>query len=124
MKILKCEGCGKIVILEKESACPTKCCGENMVELVAGQTDGAAEKHVPVVEVDGNIITVTVGSVEHPMLDNHYINFILLVTEDGYQVKTLKPGDAPKAVFAIAPGKKAIAAYEYCNLHGLWKTEI
>ena len=86
-------------------------------------TDAAGEKHVPVISVDGNVVTVTVGEVEHPMLEAHYITWIMLETEQGRQRKTLKPGDRPVAVFALTEGDKPVAAYEYCNLHGLWKAE-
>lgn len=92
-------------------------------ELVANTVDAAQEKHVPVISISGDTVTVTVGSVEHPSLDAHYIEFIVLVTEGGMQMKWLKPGMKPEAVFILAPGDRALAAYEYCNLHGLWKAE-
>jgi superoxide reductase len=95
-----------------------------MIEIVPNTTDGAVEKHVPVVAVDGNTVTVTVGEAEHPMLEAHYIQFIILETSQGFQKKDLKPGEKPEAVFALAPDEKPVAAYEYCNLHGLWKKEI
>ena len=91
-------------------------------ELVANTVDAAQEKHVPVIEVSGDTVTVKVGSVEHPSLDAHYIEFIVLVTETGMQMKWLKPGMKPEAVFKITD--KPIAAFEYCNLHGLWKAEV
>ena len=90
-------------------------------ELIANTVDAAFEKHVPVIEVAGDTVTVKVGSVEHPMLDAHYIEFIVLVTEGGMQMKWLKPGMKPEAVFKTTD--KPVAAYEYCNLHGLWKAE-
>ena len=123
MKIVKCESCGKIAIIVQDSACPTKCCGEPMTELVAGAVDAAKEKHVPVIAKDGNLVTVTVGSVEHPMIPEHYIQFIILETSAGYQKKDLKPGEKPAATFALAPGETAVAASEYCSRHGLWKAE-
>ena len=92
-----------------------------MKELVPGTTDAAVEKHVPVVKTEGNRVTVTVGSVEHPMLPEHFINFIVLETEKGFSVKHLNPGEKPEAVFTINDGEKVKAVYEYCNLHGLWK---
>lgn len=124
MKIVKCNECGKIAIIQVDSACPTKCCGEAMTELVPGAVDGALEKHVPAVTAQGSRIHAVIGEVEHPMLDAHFINFILLETEGGYQVKSLKPGDKPEADFIVADGDKAVAVYEYCNLHGLWKKEL
>ena len=93
-------------------------------ELIANITDGAHEKHVPQITIVGNAVTVKVGSVEHPSLDVHYIEFILLVTSTGIHTKWLKPGMKPEAEFALVEGEKAIAAYEYCNLHGLWKAEV
>ena len=123
MIILKCAKCGKMVFVEKKSGCPTMCCGDAMEELIPGSVDAAQEKHVPVLTARGNRVLVTVGSVEHPMLDAHYITFIVLETSQGYQKKDLKPGEKPEAVFALAEGEKVIAAYEYCNLHGLWKAE-
>ena len=124
MKFYKCEGCGKIAVLFRESACPTKCCGEPMVEVVPGTVDAAREKHIPDVAVEGNLVKVKVGSVEHPMLDAHYIEWIILETNQGFQKKDLNPGKAPVAVFALAEGETPIAAYESCNLHGIWKADI
>ena len=100
------------------------CCGEKMHELEPGVTDAATEKHVPVVSVNGNEVTVTVGEVMHPMTDAHYINWVVLETEKGCQRVDLTPSDAPVAKFVVADGDKAVAAYEYCNLHGLWKADI
>ena len=90
-------------------------------ELTENTTDGAYEKHVPVIEQTGNTVTVKVGSVEHPSLPAHYIEWILLETEQGFQIHYLKPGMKPEAVFKV--NDKPVAAYEYCNLHGLWKAE-
>ena len=92
-----------------------------MKEMIAGVTDGAREKHVPAVTVDGETVSVQVGSVEHPMMDAHYIQFIVLETKSGFQYAELEPGQEPKAVFKAAD---PVAAYEYCNLHGFWKAEI
>ncbi len=124
MKFYICKHCGNIVGMVNDAGVPLVCCGEKMSELVANTTDAAQEKHVPVVTVDGNLVTVEVGSVAHPMLEEHFIQWIALETEQGNQRKPLAPGAEPKAVFALAPGDKAIAAYEYCNLHGLWKAEL
>ena len=93
-----------------------------MKELIPGTSDGAHEKHVPVYTVEGNKVTVTVGAVEHPMLDVHYIEWISIQTKQGNQRKTLKPGDAPKACFMLCEGDEVEAVYAYCNLHSLWKT--
>lgn len=124
MKFYKCAGCGKIAVLFRESACPTKCCGEPMVEVEPGTVDAAREKHIPEVAVDGACVEVKVGAVTHPMMDAHYIEWIILETSQGFQKKDLKPGMEPKAVFALAEGEAPVAAYESCNLHGIWKAEI
>ena len=89
-------------------------------ELTANTVDAAQEKHVPVITISGDEVKVAVGSVEHPSLDAHYIEFIVLVTSTGMQMKWLKPGDKPEATFALVAGEKPISAFEYCNLHGLW----
>ena len=121
MKFFKCKKCGKIVALIKASACGTFCCDEEMAELVAGTTDAAVEKHVPVVTVNGGFIDVTVGSVAHPMEEKHFIEWIAVESEQGVQIKHLKPGQEPKASFALAAMDKFVQAYAYCNLHSLWK---
>ena len=122
IKFLKCSHCGNVVTYLVDKGVPLVCCGEKMTELVPNTTDAAGEKHVPVVKKEGNIVTVTVGSVEHPMLDEHYIMFIVLETKKGYQKADLKPQDKPVASFLLAEDDEVVAAYEYCNLHGLWKS--
>lgn len=113
--------CGCLVYVLHKGACDPTCCGEPMEELKAGSTDAATEKHVPVVSVADGKLTVKVGDVAHPMLEEHYIQWIALVTEDSVSIKYLKPGEAPEATFdAVESG----TVYEYCNLHGLWKTEF
>ncbi|MBO7710776.1 MAG: desulfoferrodoxin [Lachnospiraceae bacterium] len=124
MKFYQCEKCKKIVGMIQKSACPTMCCGEPMKEMVPNSTDAAAEKHVPVIGTEGNLVTVTVGSAAHPMLEEHYIMWIALESRQGMQRKALVPGGEPKAVFALAPGDEPVAAYAYCNLHGLWEAKI
>lgn len=124
-KFFICKHCGNIIEKVKDSGVPVVCCGEAMAELVANTSDGAQEKHVPVVTVDGNKVEVTVGSVTHPMTDEHYIAWIYLETNHGgLHRKCLDSSDAPKATFFLSEGEKAVAAYEYCNLHGLWKAEL
>lgn len=120
MKFLKCKKCGKVVHVLKDSACDTMCCGEAMVEIKANTTDAAVEKHVPVVSKNGNSVEVKVGSVVHPMEEKHYIEWIFLESKNAAQFKMLKPGDEPKAVFALNGIDEVLNAYAYCNLHGLW----
>ena len=98
--------------------------GKPMNFLTANTTDAAQEKHVPQVIVDGQKISVKVGSVEHPMTEAHLIQWIYLQTKRGGQYVHLTAADKPEAEFILADGDEAIAAYEYCNLHGLWKAEI
>ena len=119
-----CKHCGNIITMVHDAGVPVVCCGEKMTALVPGSTDAATEKHVPVVEVNGTEVKVKVGSVTHPMEEKHFIQWIYVQTEEGVQSKCLKPGQNPEVVFALAGGDKAVAAYEYCNLHGLWKKEL
>ena len=121
MKFYKCKHCGKIIAIVQETAVPTICCGEPMTQLVPGSVDASVEKHVPVVSRNGNTVTVTVGSAEHPMTTDHYIQWISLQTKHGNQRKVLKPSDKPVATFALLDGDEIEAVYAYCNLHGLWK---
>ena len=113
MKLLKCSVCGNIVEMIEDKGVPVMCCGKPMDELKANTTDGALEKHVPVAEIaDGNL-HVKVGSMEHPMLAEHYITMILV-----------EAGEKPEGVFPLGDYKGKVHVYEYCNLHGLWKTDI
>lgn len=121
LRVFRCKKCGQMVIMLKKSKCDMYCCGLAMEELIPGTTDAAVEKHVPVYEVKDNKVYVTIGDVIHPMVENHYIEWIILETEKGIQKKDLTPTDEPKAIFPLLEGDKVIAVYEYCNLHGLWK---
>ena len=123
MKFYVCNHCGNIIRYDKNSGVPVQCCGEAMKELVPGTTDGAFEKHVPVITQSDNLVTVTVGAVEHPMLSEHFIEWIVLETKNGTQKVQLSPGDKPVAQFSLVPGDEVVAAYEYCNLHRLWKKD-
>ena len=120
LKVYRCPSCGKMVISLKDSESPTICCGQPM-QLLTANTTGAREKHVPVVTREGNTVSVNVGSVDHPMISEHYIEWIALQTEKGFRIVYLEPGQAPKADFLADEQVKAV--YAYCNLHGLWKTE-
>lgn len=118
-----CKHCGKIVAVVADSKAPVMCCGEKMVELTANTTEAAVEKHIPVFEIANGKVTVTVGSVEHPMQDEHYIQWVALQTKQGSQMKPLNPGDKPQVCFALCDDDEVEAVYAYCNLHGLWKAE-
>ncbi|MCI9447561.1 MAG: desulfoferrodoxin [Lachnospiraceae bacterium] len=121
MKFYKCGECQSIAM---EIVPGSNAEGKTFQELVANTTDASGEKHVPAVTKNGDIIEVKVGELEHPMLKEHYIMWIYLQTEQGGHLRVLSPEDKPEAEFVLAAGDKAIAAYEYCNLHGLWKAEI
>lgn len=121
LKFFRCEHCGNIIEMIEDKGVPVVCCGQIMTELVAGTSDGAREKHVPVYEVNGNSVLVKVGEVAHPMIPEHYIQWIVLRTKNGVQRRELKPGEKPEASFALCEGDEVVAAYAYCNLHGLWK---
>lgn len=121
MKLFMCEICGNVAAVVKDSGVTLECCGQEMTELVPGTTDGAVEKHIPEVKVEGNKVTVTVGSVEHPMTDMHYIEWIEIETVDGSQKKVLHPGERPCVEFLLTEGDSVLTVYAYCNLHGLWR---
>ncbi len=121
LKFYRCPTCGKIVVMLNKKPCPTMCCGKPMEEIVAGTTDAAVEKHVPVYEVNGNTVKVCVGAVAHPMVDVHYIEWVVLQTKNGWQIKYLNPGEAPETCFAVTDDDEVEAVYAYCNLHSLWK---
>lgn len=124
VKFFKCNHCGNTVDMIYHSGVTPICCGEPMHQLIPNTVDAAVEKHVPVIEIDGTKVTVSIGSVEHPMISEHYIEWIVLHTQKGIQRKHLSPNDKPEAVFYIGEDDSVIEAYEYCNLHGLWKKEI
>mgnify|MGYP003571290092 CR=1 FL=1 len=122
IKFFKCKKCGKILELVNPGCPVVVCCGEEILELKANTTDGASEKHVPVIEQNGNQVVVKVGSAVHPMEEDHYIQWIEIETDKGIQRKYLKPKEEPKATFTLSD-ENLLAAYEYCNKHGLWKAE-
>ncbi len=121
MRFYRCNHCGNIIAVVKASGVPVMCCGEKMQEIIPGTTDASLEKHVPVFTAEGNTVTVKVGAAAHPMLPEHYIEWIALKTRFGNQRRALHPGDAPEAQFALLPGDEVEAVYAYCNLHSLWK---
>ncbi|MCD8085979.1 MAG: desulfoferrodoxin [Clostridiales bacterium] len=121
LKFYICEHCGNIIMKVQDRGVPVMCCGQKMTELVPGTTDAAAEKHVPDYKVEGNLVRVNVGSVDHPMIPAHYIEWIALKTREGVQIKHLNPGEKPAATFALSDGDSVEAVYAYCNLHSLWK---
>ena len=123
MKFYKCAHCGKIIAVVKESGVPVMCCGQKMTLLQSNTVEASTEKHLPVVTVEGDKVNVVIGSAAHPMVEEHSIQWVYLLTDKGGHRRKLSAGEAPEAVFALC-GEKPIAVYAYCNLHGLWKTDI
>ena len=122
-KFYICEHCGNIIGKINDAGVPLVCCGQKMTELVPGSVDASREKHVPVVTVEGDVVRVSVGSVAHPQTEEHHIAWVYLETDRGGQRKTLDVGAAPEVSFALS-GEKPLSVYAYCNLHGLWVTEL
>lgn len=122
MKIYRCKVCGNIITKLHDSGVLVVCCGETMGELVANTTDASIEKHVPVTVIENNVYMVKVGSEPHPMTFDHYIEWIILETYDGFMVTYLKPNSEAQAVFKTEQIVKS--AYAYCNIHGLWKSDV
>lgn len=119
----RCEVCGNIVVKVNDGGGQLSCCGQPMTIIEPNTTDAAQEKHVPVATLEGDKIIVNIGSVDHPMIDEHFIQWIYVVTEDGVLARCLKPNEAPHAEIALG-GQKPLAVYEYCNVHGLWKLDL
>ena len=120
-KFYICSHCGNIIAKVKDVGVPVMCCGQKMTEIIPGTTEASHEKHIPVYQVDGNIVTVRAGSVDHPMTAEHLIEWVSLQTKQGNQRKILAPGQEPVVRFALCEGDEVEAVYAYCNLHGLWR---
>ena len=118
-----CEHCGNIVGMIHDAGVPMMCCGQKMTKLEPGTVEASVEKHIPVATVENNTVKVVVGSVEHPMTQEHSITWVYLQTDRGGQRKCLDPDDKPEVIFALAD-EKPVAVYAYCNLHGLWKADL
>ena len=122
-KFYLCRHCGNLVGMIHDAGVSLVCCGEKMEALEPNTVEASGEKHLPVVTAEGNMLHVNVGSVEHPMLPEHYIQWIYVQTEHGGQRKALQPGDTPSVTFCLGDDR-AVAVYAYCNLHGLWMTQL
>lgn len=118
-----CEHCGNLIGMINDAGVPMMCCGQKMTKLEPGTVEASTEKHIPVVTVNENSVKAEVGSVAHPMTEEHSIMWVYLQTDKGGQRKNLKAGEEPSVTFALCD-EKPIAVYAYCNLHGLWKTEL
>ena len=122
-RFFKCSICGNVTGLIVDQGVPMMCCGKKMTELVPNTVEASTEKHLPAITASGDGIRVQIGSVPHPMDDEHHIGFVYVETELGGQRKVLKLGAEPKCSFCFVEDKP-VAVYAYCNLHGLWKTEV
>ena len=122
-RFFTCKHCGNMVGVIKDEGVPMVCCGDEMTELVPNTAEASVEKHLPVVTVSGGSVSVQVGGVPHPMEEGHHISFVYVETERGGQRKCFKAGEEPKLAFSFI-GDEPLAVFAYCNLHGLWKTEV
>ena len=122
-KFFLCEHCGNLIGMVHDAGVPMMCCGQKMTPLVPNTVDASVEKHMPAVTVEEGVVHVDIGSVEHPMIPEHFIQWVYVQTEQGGQRKNLQPGQAPKVSFCLGDDK-AVAVYAYCNLHGLWMAEL
>ncbi len=122
MKFYKCNHCNQIIFKIKDVNVPVSCCGEKMEEIIAGSVDASKEKHIPVYTVENGVVTVKIGEVPHPMLPEHYIEWVALKTNKGVQIKYLNPSEEPLCIFALTGGENIEEVYAYCNIHGLWKS--
>lgn len=123
LRFFKCNHCGNVVVRVVDKGVPVFCCGEKMEEIFANTTEAATEKHLPVVSINKGLLNVKVGEVMHPMLAEHYINFVVAEFDKGYTLVTLEP-NSPAEATIYTRNKKVVAVYEYCNLHGLWEVEL
>ncbi len=113
----------EVVTFMNDFGIPIFSCGRRMRPLASGSGGGAPEVHIPILSIDGNKVTVRVGSRAHPMLSVHYIQWIVLECMDSRQCRFLSPGREPQAVFLLPEGAQVVAAYAYCNIHGFWASE-
>ena len=118
-----CRHCGNIIEKIDDKRVPVVCCGEKMEQLIPNTVEASGEKHLPVVKVEGNLVTVNVGAVNHPMTEEHLIQWVQLKTDKGAQRKFLNPEDAPVVTFELS-NEQPLEVYAWCNLHGLWMTTI
>lgn len=118
-----CSHCGNLVSVVRDAKVPMMCCGEKMKELLPNTVEASGEKHVPVAKFENGVVSVNVGSVDHPMVPEHFIEWVYVETDKGGQLKYLSSGEAPNVSFLVGD-EKPVAVYAYCNLHGLWMSEL
>lgn len=121
MELYVCSHCGNIITYLENNGVPVMCCGQKMQKIEPNTVDAAKEKHLPIIKLEGLLATVSVGEVEHPMQEDHYIKWIILETTEGIKIKNLTPSDKPVCLFSLLDGEEIIAVYEFCNKHGVWK---
>ena len=119
-----CPICGNMIFMLKNSGVIPICCNKPMTEVIANTSDGATEKHIPVVSRNGRHVKVHVGEVLHPMIKTHYIEGVAVLTNHGIYYRSFEPDDIPTVDFEIDHNEKVLAAYAYCNLHGLWRRDL
>ena len=124
MEFFRCKHCGNIIAYAENKGVKVFCCGEMMEKIEPNTVDASQEKHIPEVTLNGNMIEVVVGSVIHPMTEEHNISWIAIETKQGRQRKVLNPNAEPKVHFALCDGDELKTVYAYCNLHGLWKKDF
>ncbi len=117
-----CKHCGNIIAIINNSGVPIQCCDEDMQEIIPGTTEASEEKHIPVFKTEDDTVSVSVGSVEHPMTPEHYIEWVCIESNDGFQYKKLTPNMPPKVNFSLSKGDSVKAGYAFCNQHSLWKS--
>lgn len=116
-----CNHCKNIVAMIRDCGVPIQCCGEKMQKIIPGTTEASAEKHIPVYDVTGKTVSVSVGSTQHPMTPEHYIEWICIENENGFQYRRLQPTSPPQATFSLSEEDNIEAVYAFCNQHSLWK---
>ena len=121
-KFFQCRHCGNLVGMIKDAGVQIICCGEPMARLIPNTVEASKEKHLPVVTVSGDSVNIKIGSEPHPMVNEHYIVWVYLLTENGGERYGFKPGDTPE--ITLKTSSKPISVYAYCNIHGLWETRI
>ncbi len=120
LTIYRCNTCGNLICMLEDSGVVPVCCGQSMQKLSVNSTDASIEKHVPVIKAEDSQVRIYIGEITHPMLPDHHIEWIFLLTSQGFYCRSLKADEYPEAVFTVYPDETVLSAYAFCNLHGLW----
>lgn len=124
LTIYRCKTCGNLICMLEDSGVVPVCCGEEMEKLSANTVDASIEKHIPVIQQNGTQVKVFVGESAHPMLADHYIEWVIIITNKGFYGRSLSIGDQPEAIFEIESDEEVLSAYAFCNIHGLWVKKV